>query len=572
MIDFSQVNFNYHTLHGPIPAIKDVSFKIGEGEFIALLGENGSGKSTLCKLIAGLLMPDSGKINGNLGTNGLRPFVGLMLANPEDQLVSPVVEEEVAFGLQNLGVPYPNLIKRVQQNLELLELYPFRRRLTNLLSGGEQEKVLIAALLALEPRCLVLDEATSFLDSTQQQLVQNTIQRLHKRGGFSVIWSTPQVEDALQAEHILVLHQGAIVFQGPPDQLISQAQQVKKWGLIWPDLYRLMDKLKSSGFAIPQATPSPTDIVRSLFSGDSSKFSHIEISSQEENITEKTKCSQPTQILIEVKNLTYRTSSQQPEDKPILDQINLTINEGDFYGISGHTGSGKSTLLQHLNGLLQPTSGHVRFSGTDASHSKFLHQIGMVFQYPERQFFHSEIAEEIVFGPRRLKMEESVIKENIEEVFNWLELDYQKLQKRSPFELSGGEKRKLAIACVLVMNPKVLILDEPTAGLDKHNKIDLLNKIEQLYQERNLTIIMVSHDLSELISLVNKILILHQGRGYWNGPPRELINRPNLLTGIGFILPPLWDLVHQLQQKKDTFCPAELNVKGVYSEVKKHFG
>ncbi len=567
IIELSRVGFSYHTPRGLLPAVRNVSLRIAKGEFTALLGANGSGKSTLCKLLAGLIVPDTGKISGSLKESELRPQVGLMLANPEDQLVCPVVEEEVAFGLQNLGVPHPALIQRIDNTLQLLEIACLRRRLTHLLSGGEQQKVVLAALLALDPSCLILDEATSFLDAAQQRLVRKSIQHLHKQHGLGIIWSTPSVEDALQAEYIFVIHRGEIVFQGTPQQLLAQGDNVRRWKLLWPDIYRLRDKLRQKGYPVPSGLLSPTAIAPILQKYKTVCKPGVNNDQPEELSSE---------ALIKIENLTYRPNAQQAVGEPVLNQINLTVKKGGFLGISGHTGCGKSTLLQHLNGLLLPTEGQVYFDGINIhQNKKYLQQvrqqIGMVFQYPERQFFNNTVEEEISFGPCQLDMSKAELSRNIERTLQWLKLDYASLRERSAYELSGGEKRKLAIACVLVMKPRVLILDEPTAGLDDHSKKEMLSTIGQLHRQLDITIIMVSHDLTEIINLARDILLLQQGKVHWQGPAEELLDAPNILKGLQLPLPALWELTLQLKNGHSAFSPANLTVEGVYAEIIKHY-
>ncbi|MBI5787377.1 MAG: ATP-binding cassette domain-containing protein [Candidatus Schekmanbacteria bacterium] len=505
MIDLSQVYFSYPTAQGNLPALKNINLHIEPGEFIALLGANSSGKSTLCKLMAGLLLPQSGEIsfntsspnafigdiktgfpitsfgNDKMGSSCIKlthPLIGLILANPEDQILCPAVEEEIAFGLQNLGLPYPVIMERVEKSLELLQLASLRKKPTYSLSGGEQQKLIIAALLALQPRCLILDEAVSFLDAQQKKLIQEVVRNLNKEQGVSIIWSTPLPEETEAADRVFVLHNGELTPQGS-------------------NAIKLRNCHCETVLSPKQSHPLDTrDCFAPLAMTNYVKRSDY-------NPAPKTKippsANADTKALLSIQNLTYKPAYHSDN---ILTDLNLNIRQGEFWGITGQIGSGKTTLLQLLCGILIPTSGKVHRSDAIRPDA-----VGMVFQYPERQFFNTDIMTEAAFGLRQKGLKEAEIGKRTEQVFSLLKLDGQ-LHHKSWMELSGGEKRRLAIACILVMQPQVLLLDEPTAGLDTGNKRDLIAVLKHLHHQSGLTIVMVSHDIFELTQLTENILIL----------------------------------------------------------------
>ena len=232
-------------------------------------------------------------------------------------------------------------------------------------------------------------------------------------------------------------------------------------------------------------------------------------------------------MIMKIENLNYIYNPNTPFEKKALDNINLEINQGEFIGLIGHTGSGKSTLVQHLNRLLKPTSGKIIIDGVDitnkeANLKEIRQKVGLVFQYPEHQLFEETIYKDIAFGPKNLGLNEEQVRERVKEAMELVGLDYEELKDRSPFELSGGQKRRVAIAGVLAMKPKILVLDEPTAGLDPRGRDEILGEIQQLYEKENMTIILVSHSMEDIAKLVNRILVMHRGKVVIDGKTRDV--------------------------------------------------
>jgi len=237
-----------------------------------------------------------------------------------------------------------------------------------------------------------------------------------------------------------------------------------------------------------------------------------------------------------------------------LDNINLTINEKDFIGLIGHTGSGKSTLVQHLNGLIKPTSGRVIVDGIDTKDAngnllKVRQKVGLVFQYPEHQLFEETIYKDIAFGPSNLGLDEGEIYNRVKTAMELVGLDFEKLKDRSPFELSGGQKRRVAIAGVLAMEPKVLVLDEPTAGLDPRGRDEILGRIKKLYEEKNITIILVSHSMEDIAKLVNRIVVMHRGKIVMDGETKEVFKQVEKLEQIGLGIPQITSFMRKFKEK-----------------------
>ena len=271
---------------------------------------------------------------------------------------------------------------------------------------------------------------------------------------------------------------------------------------------------------------------------------------------------------IEVRHLTHCYSEGSALSTVALSDICMTIADGEFLGIIGHTGSGKSTLVQHLNGLLKPTAGQVLVDGEDLNgehvNRRALRQrIGLVFQYPEYQLFEETVAKDIAFGPKNQGLPKEEISERVRYAMDCVHLDYEKYSERSPFELSGGQMRRVAIAGVLAMKPAVLILDEPTAGLDPRGRDRILTMLEELHRRENTTIVMVSHSMDDMARLATRLIVMSEGKIVATGTPREIFVQQEMMTSIGLDVPQAALLCHRLREKgydlpADLYRPEEL--------------
>ncbi|WZL72601.1 energy-coupling factor transporter ATPase [Clostridiaceae bacterium 35-E11] len=255
---------------------------------------------------------------------------------------------------------------------------------------------------------------------------------------------------------------------------------------------------------------------------------------------------------IVIENLTHIYNPNSPFETTALDNVNITIEKGAFIGLIGHTGSGKSTLIQHLNGLLKPSSGKIIVNGFDITQKdvklrEIRQKVGLVFQYPEHQLFEETIYKDVAFGPLNLGLDEKEIDKRVREAMELVGLSVEEVKDRSPFELSGGQRRRVAIAGVVAMKPEVLILDEPTAGLDPKGRDEILDQIKDLHYKYKMTIILVSHSMEDIARLVDKIVVMHQGRVALTGKPKEVFQHVNLLESIGLGVPQITYLMKKLQ-------------------------
>lgn len=275
---------------------------------------------------------------------------------------------------------------------------------------------------------------------------------------------------------------------------------------------------------------------------------------------------------IQVNNLTHIYSEGLPQESIALDDVSFVAEDGQFVGIIGHTGSGKSTLVQHLNGLLKPKSGNIIVSGTDITESGVVmrdirRKIGLVFQYPEYQLFEETVEKDVAFGPKNLGLDEETIAVRVKEAIELVGLNYEEIRERSPFDLSGGQKRRVAIAGVIAMKPEVLILDEPTAGLDPKAHQDVLGMIENIHKHEKNIIILVSHNMNDIAGLADKVLVMDGGRLAMQGSPQEVFSQEEKLKSIGLALPHSAQLMQRAKQKGLPFDGTYLLMEEVEEEL-----
>lgn len=280
-------------------------------------------------------------------------------------------------------------------------------------------------------------------------------------------------------------------------------------------------------------------------------------------------------MMIKIENLTQIYNPDSPFEKKALDNVNLEIKDGEFIGLIGHTGSGKSTFIQHLNGLMQPTSGKISVDGKDITEKKanlkeVRQKIGLVFQYPEHQLFEETVYKDIAFGPKNLGLSEEEIDKRVKEAMNSVGLDYDTISERSPFELSGGQRRRVAIAGVLAMKPECIILDEPTAGLDPKGRDEILGQISSLHKNHNMTIILVSHSMEDIARFVDRIVVMYKGSIAMEGKPRDVFKRVDELEKVGLGIPQITYFMRALKKKGREVADDVLTVDEAMDEILKY--
>lgn len=541
-------------------AIDQVDLDIQEGQFIAILGHNGSGKSTLAKHINGLLVPTEGTLwVDQMDTSSqkdiweIRQKAGMVFQNPDNQIIGTVVEEDVGFGPENLGVPTEDIWKRVDESLEAVGMTAYRHYSPNKLSGGQKQRVAIAGVMAMHPKCIVLDEPTAMLDPNGRKEVLRSVRELNQKENVTVILITHYMEEVIWADDVYVMDKGKIVMHGEPREIFSKVTQLKKYRLDVPQVTLLAYELKQAGVKIPDGILTIEELVHALEQKEvtapaewRTKIESVAFAGEKAPEREEKKS-------LELEHISYVYNPGTAYEMHALKDINLNIPQGQFVGIIGHTGSGKSTLIQHFNGLMKPTDGHIFFEGQDIWAEQFplrglRSQVGLVFQYPEHQLFETDVLTDVCFGPKNQHLTQEECEKRAKEALEHVGLD-ESYYAKSPFELSGGQKRRVAIAGVLAMNPKVLILDEPTAGLDPMGRDEILDQIALLHKTRGITIILVSHSMEDIARYVERIIVMNHGEKAFDDTPKKVFAHYKELESIGLAAPEITYIVHALQEK-----------------------
>lgn len=516
-------------------AVKDVDFLADKGEMIAILGRNGSGKSTFARHLNGLLVPQEGTViigGQDLSKvsvlSSIRRQVGMVFQNPDNQIVGNTLAEDVGFGLENLGMSSADIWDKIDEMLELTGLAAYKYSNTSRISGGQKQKLAIASAMAMMPECIVLDEATSMLDPQGARDMLELVQKLHREKNITVIMVTHKISEALMADRVYILDNSKIVAEGTPEEVFTDVERLKKYGLEIPVRMKL-----EAGI--------PVDICSEY------KKKHLQIS-QDAGVSADhigdsgNSLSNLRRCIVELQNVSYSYMNGNEEYKALSD-INLKIYEGQVVSVIGQTGSGKSTLLQMINKLIAPQSGHVYLYETDVQRIRNIkdirRRIGYVFQFPESQLFENTVLKDVMYGPINFGMSKEEAERAAENALDLVGVP-KKYADYSPFELSGGLKKRVAIAGILAYEPEILILDEPACGLDGESREQLWNLIRTLNREKNVTIILVSHDMEDVYEMSERVLLMDHGRIVYDGgtvgffDDKELLDRYGIETPDGF--------------------------------------
>ena len=605
-----------------LSALSALNFSIEAGSFVCILGHNGSGKSTLAKLFNALQLPTEGTIlvsgmdsREEKNIFPIRREVGMVFQNPDNQIIASVVEEDVGFGPENIGLPTDEIWKRVKDALVAVHMEAYRLKSPNHLSGGQKQRVAIAGTLAMEPKVIVLDEPTAMLDPSGRKEVLESVLELKRTKGISLILITHYMEETVDADRILLMDAGKLVLDGSPREVFSDVARLKSYRMDVPLITDLSAKLKAVGFPIEKTVLRKEELEEELLrlfregfrleKGGKRKESEGESTeSKALTATGKSKKEEELDNIVEVKNLTAIFQEGTAMESTALKDVSLHIRRGSLTALIGHTGSGKSTLLQHLNGLMKASRGEIWVSfrenpplliqekgflfrkgkikkvqkegrlsfseeGFDLRALRF--KVGLVFQYPEYQLFEETVLEDVVFGPLNQGKSKEEAEKLAKEALRSLGIGEESYGK-SPFELSGGQKRKVAIAGVLAMQPELLVLDEPTAGLDPAGRDELFREIAGLREKYAMTILLVSHSMDDVARYAEEVIVLHQGERKMEGSVEEVFGQRKLLEEMGLGLPTIRAFLYDLQEKglplplENTVDRAALAIARCFSE------
>lgn len=555
LIDIKNVTFEYFrrdedgNVESMIEALKDVSLDVEKGQFVAILGRNGSGKSTLAKHINALLFPSEGEVivdgmdteDGELRLK-IRQTAGMVFQNPDNQIVGNLVEEDIAFGPENLGIPIADIWNRVDEALDKTGMEAFRNQSPNHLSGGQKQRVAIAGVLAMHPKCIIFDESTAMLDPQGRRNIIDVARGLQQEYGITILLITHHMDEVLAADHVFVMKDGRIMGQGTPMEVFAQHKLLEECGLRLPVLYQYLDFLEQEQIIDAVAyrnIHNVEDLIAEMTrryqkeQADQTEFSNDLIGEiqVERNAGEG----------ILLNHVSYVYNKGFADERTALNDVNLHITKGEFVAVIGHTGSGKSTLMQHLNGLYTATEGTVYYNGQDiADHDFSIKQlrqkVGLVFQYPEYQLFAETVEKDVCFGPENMDISKVEAQKRAYEAIEAVGLP-DTIYDCSPLQLSGGQKRRAAIAGILAMQPDYLVLDEPTAGLDPYSAEKLLEMLKDLQVRQGIAIILVSHSMEEVAEYADRIVVMDQGKICFDEPTWKVFTRKQELEELGLAVP-----------------------------------
>ncbi len=571
MIRAEQVRFQYkkRDVDGNVIAteeiLKGVDLTIKKGEFIALLGRNGSGKTTFSKQLNAILRPSEGTVTvDEMGTKDadklyeIRQRVGMVFQNPDNQMVAANVEEEVAFGPENLGMESDTIVARVKQALEQVRMWKRRKTAPNHLSGGQKQRIAIAGILAMHPDYIVLDEPTAMLDPKGRKEVMEALQRLNQEQEMTVILITHDMEEAALASRVILLADGQMRFDGRPEKFFGADALLAEMGMEAPLSYRVRKLIDSDVFEkkigdarVEEATIDKREKVAEYDKTGREWEASSELVDKKKNKKAEAETDEKNQDLLSLQHVSYIYSPGTAYEKVALDDVNLSFGKGEIVGLAGHTGSGKSTMIQLLNGLLKPTSGTVTFEGKDI-HAKgysgnyLRSKVGMVFQYPEHQMICDTVWEDVAFGPSKQGLTGEACETRVEEALRFVDLP-EKYYQASPLQLSGGQKRRVAIAGVLAMHPEYIILDEPAAGLDAAGKREIFDRIRRMSREQGIGVLLVSHSMEDLAEYADRIIVLDDGKKILDDRPAQVFAKRETLADCGLDVPETVKLADKLR-------------------------
>jgi len=534
-------------------ALRNINLSVPEGQFLAVLGHNGCGKSTLAKHFNAILTPTSGKVTvDGIDTADedrlfdIRQTVGMVFQNPDNQLVATIVEEDVAFAPENLGVPPEEIRVRVDDALKQVDMYEFREHAPHQLSGGQKQRIAIAGIIAMQPRCIVMDEPTAMLDPKGRREVMKTIKRLNREHGITVILITHYMDEAAQADRVVVMDNGSVLMDDVPRNIFARADELRAVGLDVPQVTELCGMLRKKGINISKEIIFEDECAAAI------EMLPLNRKTADMTKTVAVKLVGSGEEAARLENLTYKYSIGTPFEKTAVDNVDLTVNKSEFVGIIGHTGSGKSTLIQHLNGLVKPTSGLVFIDGKDiwgkdVNIRDIRFKVGIVFQYSEHQLFEETVAKDIAYGPKNMGLTGGELDARVKSAAESMGISH--LLEKSPFELSGGQQRRVALAGVLAMDPEVLILDEPAAGLDPKGRDKILSLIKRYHEQSGKTVLLVSHSMEDIVKFATKVLVMNKGKVFCYDETDKVFERTDDLVKIGLDVPQITRLSHRLREK-----------------------
>jgi len=546
------------------PVIQDVSLSVKPGEFVLILGPSGCGKSTLLQVMNGTI-PHSlrGRLEGKAEICGrevaatkvtsFATEVGMVFQDPEAQIINIRVRDEVTFGLENLCRPVEEILARQSEALHFVGLGDAGERSIFDMSGGQKQRVSIAAVLAARPRLLVLDEPTANLDPVGMAEVFAVLERLNKEFGTTILMVEHRVDElADKVSRVIMMDQGRILFDGAPRAAFSRRReahseetQIVPTSAWFPQVSEFaLDMAFATGRQIaPESIPLNVREAVALAErtlGEAAGRPRAIPPAQTVAFAGEV---EPGQPLVSIRNLTFGYA----RDKPILKNVTLDLTAKAIVALMGRNGSGKTTLARTLIGINPPPKGAVMLGGKDISElgpKEISTEVGYVFQNPDHQFVTDRIDDEVAYGLRVRDYSDEAIEQRVTDVLEIVDL--ARYRRRSPFSLSLGERRRLSVATMLVLEPRLLVLDEPTIGQDYERAQQLMKLMVRLRERYRTTVLMITHDVRLVAEWAERALVLNEGALAFDGAPHDLFGQPALLAASGLLQPPIFQVSAEL--------------------------
>lgn len=537
---FNEVSFRY--AGSSAWAIKNLDLAISSGEGVLIAGASGSGKSSLCRAAIGLIPHfHQGDFLGSVTVDTLdtrqNPVhkifgrAGLLFQNPDAQLFNRTVEEEIVFGLESLGIARSEMGERLEWALSVVGISRLRHREPHTLSGGEKQRVALASILALQPKVLLLDEPFTHLDAeTSEELC--AILRTLRYGGLTVMIAEHRLQEFLsESSRLSVLHQGRLVLDGPPREVLRQ--DLGLYGLTVPPIVRLFRKGRCP--TVPLSVAEAAGRLK----GQGLPFQNEAQTFEKGGTSSSHGCGKP---IAEMEGVSFSY-----DKTPTLRHIHMRLHEGECVALLGRNGSGKTTLIKHLNGLLKPQQGHVRVFGHDTARTpvaELARHVGFAWQNANDQLFQPTVRDEVLTGPRILKAYDPAWCSLLFERF-----DLGPLLDRSPFRLSEGEKKRVSFASALSSKPQLIILDEPTAGQDELFRRELIALVKEL-RNQGRTVLLVTHDVEFAAETAGRWIVLADGEILGDERPEVIMQDKRVMERAGLRPTQLFQLLQALKDGK----------------------
>ena len=574
IIEMSHVTFSYDAPaeggaeNSEDAALRDVSLSIGEGEFVGVIGPSGAGKSTLASVMSGAIPHHyRGALYGATLVDGhdtcdvsltdISQIVGSVLQDIDTQMVASVVEDEMLFGLENFGVPHDQIEERISQTLETVGISNLRDREIATLSGVQKQKVAIAAILAMRPRVLVLDEPTAALDPASSKLVFDTLRKVREEGVTVVVIEQKVALLSEYCDRILVMSKGSLVLDGAPREVFSHGDELRRIGVDSPRVARVYNSLAKDGLVAGGApcltVPEAKALITGLIQPASKTSCHVASAEEgtreagfragSKHVAAPRPHAEGAQPVVSLEDVSFA----YPGGTASVDHLNMRVFPGEVVGIVGQNGAGKTTLTKLLNGLLRPASGTVRLAGLDTHEvptSAIAAHCATLFQNPDYQLCKDTVLEEVAFGLTLQGVDEKDAQTRARAVIERFGLPADE----APFSLSRGQRQMVALASVVVTEPEVVLLDEPTSGLDYRECMTVMDTVSKM-AERGCAVIMVCHDMEVVSDFAERIVVMANGHILDRGGTLEMFSNAELMREASVKAPQVIELSEALARE-----------------------